>query len=72
VTAPKFDQVKNITFKALHKHLKRMKALNEDEIRDTLDRIWKRPEGCGEILIELQRRNEDLYRSKEMLVNTAT
>lgn len=72
MTAPKFDQVKNIAFKGLHKHLKRMKARNEDEIRDTLDRIRKRPEGCGEILGELQRRNEDLYRFKEMLVNTAT
>ena len=30
VTAPKFDQAKNIAFKALHEHLKRMKALDRD------------------------------------------
>ena len=72
VTAPKFDQVKNIAFKALHKHLKRMKARNEDEIRDTLDRIWKRPEGCGEILAELRKMNEDLDRFEEMLETTET
>ena len=28
VTVPRFNQVKNIAFKALHKHLKRMKARN--------------------------------------------
>lgn len=30
VTAPKFDQVKNIAFKALHQHLNRMKANDPD------------------------------------------
>ncbi len=30
VTAPKFDQVKNIAFKALHEHLKRMKNIDTE------------------------------------------
>jgi hypothetical protein len=30
VTAPKFDQVKNIAFKALGKHLKQMKSRNPE------------------------------------------
>ena len=42
-------------------------ARNEDEVRDALDRIWKGPEGGGEILAELQSINEDLYKFEEML-----
>jgi len=36
VTAPKFDQVKNIAFKALNEHLKRMKSKNEKLFDDLI------------------------------------
>ena len=36
VTAPKFDQVKNIAFKALGEHLQRMKAVNPEFFRATI------------------------------------
>lgn len=40
---------------------------DEDEVRETLDNIWRQPERSKEALEELQRRNEDLYRFEEML-----
>jgi len=36
VTAPKFDQAKNIAFKALGEHLKRMKAVNPELFQKTI------------------------------------
>jgi len=43
------------------------RARGEDEVRETLDTVWKQPEKAEEILDELRRRNEDLYRFEEML-----
>jgi len=42
-------------------------ARDEDEVRETLDAVCKKPETAVEILEELGRKNEDLYRFEEML-----
>jgi len=45
-------------------------ARNEKEVRETLDEIWKQPENAGEILSNLQGKNEDLYNFEKMLETT--
>jgi hypothetical protein len=42
------------------------RARGEDEVRETLDIVWKQPEKAEEFLDELRMRNED-YRFEEML-----
>ncbi len=42
-------------------------ARDEDEVRETLDVVCKKFETAVEILEELGRKNEDLYRFEEML-----
>lgn len=43
------------------------RARDEQEVRETLDRIWKQPEKSEEILNELLEKNKDLYEFEKML-----
>jgi hypothetical protein len=43
------------------------RAKNEEQVRETLDRIWKQPEKSEEPLSELLERNKDLYEFEKML-----
>jgi hypothetical protein len=43
------------------------RARNEEEVRETLDRVWKQPERSEEILNELLQKNADLYKFEKML-----
>ena len=47
------------------------RAKDEDEVRETLDRIWRQPEKGEEILNELLEKNKDLYQFEKMLEETA-
>ena len=42
-------------------------AKNEAEVRDSLGLVWKEPDKAENVLADLRRRNEDLYRFEEML-----
>ena len=43
------------------------RARDEEDVRETLDRIWKQPEKSDETLNELLQKNEDLYKFEKML-----
>ena len=43
------------------------RARDEEEVRETLDRIWKQPEKSEETLNQLLQKNEDLYKFEKML-----
>jgi len=43
------------------------RAKNEEEVRKTLDQIWKQPEKSEEVLSYLLERNKDLYEFEKML-----
>ena len=42
-------------------------AKNEAEVRDSFGLVWKEPDNAENVLADLRRRNEDLYRFEEML-----
>ncbi len=46
------------------------RARDEEEVRETLDRIWKQPEKGEKVLNELLERNRDLYQFEKMLEET--
>jgi hypothetical protein len=48
------------------------RARDEDEVREALDKIWKKPEKSEDILVELQRSNEDIYKFEKMLESQVT
>jgi len=43
------------------------RARDEEEVRETLDRIWKQPERSEETLNQLLQKNGDLYKFEKML-----
>jgi len=46
-------------------------ALNEAEVRESLDRLWRDPVGGESVLADLRERNKDLYRFEEELEGKA-
>jgi hypothetical protein len=42
-------------------------ARDENQVRETLDSLWRDPERAGEIMMELRDENEDLYKFEEIL-----
>ncbi|MFQ6053703.1 MAG: hypothetical protein ACE5OO_05710, partial [Candidatus Bathyarchaeia archaeon] len=48
------------------------RARDEDEVRETLEAVWRKPDDASEFLEELRRRNEDLYRFEKMLESPDT
>jgi len=48
------------------------RARDEDEVRETLEAVWKKPDNASESLEELRRRNEDLYKFEKMLESPDT
>ncbi|MEM2619538.1 MAG: hypothetical protein QW356_08715 [Candidatus Hadarchaeales archaeon] len=46
-------------------------ARNEEEVRETLNRIWEEPEGAERVLEELRERNKELFKFERMLEEVA-
>jgi hypothetical protein len=42
-------------------------AKNEDEVRESIDTLWREPGKAVDVLIHLRERNQELYRFEEML-----
>ncbi|MEM3041775.1 MAG: hypothetical protein QXG97_07130, partial [Nitrososphaerota archaeon] len=46
------------------------RAKDEEEVRETLDNIWKQPEKGEEIIKDLSEKNEEVYQFEKMLEET--
>lgn len=46
-------------------------ARNEDEVREILDAVWKKPEKAEEIVAEVLEKNKDVYEFEKMIREAA-